>query len=77
MQFFLPSQKIMIPKQYEKRKRVFSLINAGWIVSRILYICFNINQVNQLYLSNNEASRHHIYVTDTHREKPLFKSIDV
>ena len=56
-----------------KRKKVFSLINAGWIVSRILYIFFNVNQINQLYLSNNEASCHHIYVNDTHRE--MFYSI--
>ena len=55
-----------------KRKKVFSLINAGWIVSRILYIFFNINQINQLYLSNNEACCHHIYVNDTHGEKLCF-----
>ena len=56
----------------QKGKKVFSLINAGWIVSRILYIFFYVNQINQLYLSNNEASCHHIYVNDTHREKLCF-----
>ena len=33
-------------------------------------IFFIVNQINQCYLSNNEASRHHIYVNNTHREKP-------
>ena len=69
MQIFLPSQKITIPKQYKKDKIVFSLINVGWIVTGILYIR---NQINQLYLSNNEVSRHHIYVSDTHAEKLCF-----
>ena len=51
MQFFLPSQKIWLTK-HEKRKRVFSLVNAGWIVSRILDIFFNVNQINQfIYLT--------------------------
>ena len=35
-------------------------------------ICFNINQINQLYLSNTEGSHHHIYANDTHREKLCF-----
>ena len=47
-------------------------MNAGWIDSRILCIFFNVNQIIQLYLSNNEASHHHIYVNDTQREKPCF-----
>ena len=68
MQFFLPSQKIKIPKHIKKEKS-FSLINAGWVVSKIFYILFNVNQINQLYLSNNEASSHYIYVNNTHREK--------
>ena len=72
MQFYLPRPKIMIPKQYKKVKRVFSKINAFWIVSGILYICFNINQINQLYLPNNEASPQNIYVNNTHREKMCF-----
>ena len=42
---------------------------AGWIVSGILYVFFN---VNQFYLSNSEASHHHIYVNNTHREKLCF-----
>ena len=50
MQFFLPSQKIVIPKHNTKKERVFFLINAGWIVSGILYIFFNIIQGSQLYL---------------------------
>ena len=41
---------------YKKGQRGFYLINAGWIVSGILCICFYVNQINQLYLSNNEAS---------------------
>ena len=63
---------LMAEARGSKRKKVFSLINADWIVSRILYIFFNVNQINQLYLSNNEASCHHIYVNDTHREKLCF-----
>ena len=35
-------------------------------------IFLNVFQINQLYLSNNEASCHHIYVNDTHREKLCF-----
>ena len=36
-------------------------------------ICFFMeNQINQWYLSNNEVSRHHIYVNDSHREKLCF-----
>ena len=42
---------------YKKGKIFFSLINAGWIASEILHVFSNINQINQLYLSNNEASR--------------------
>ena len=61
MQFFLPSQKITIPEHNIKKEKV-SLVNASWVVSRILYILFNVNQIKQLYLSNNEASCHHIYV---------------
>ena len=68
MQFFLHWPKITIPKQYKKVKTVFSFINAVWIVSGILYIYFNVNQINQLYLSNNEASHHH-NVNNTRREK--------
>ena len=56
----------------KKEKIFFSLINAGWVISGILYIFFNINQINLLYLSNNEASCGHIYVNDTHREKLCF-----
>ena len=33
---------------------------------------FIVNQINQLYLSNNEASHDHIYVNNTHREKLCF-----
>ena len=51
---------------YKKGKNNFSLINAGWIVTRILHIFFNVNQINQLHLSNN------IYVNDTHREELCF-----
>ena len=47
MQFFLPNQKIWLTK-HEKGKRVFSLVNAGWIASRVLDIFLNINQINQL-----------------------------
>ena len=42
---------------------VFILLNnAGWIISEILYIFLNINRINQLYFSNNEASRHPLYL---------------
>ena len=42
---------------------VFILFNnAGWIMSEILYIFFNINRINQLYFSNNKASRHPLYL---------------
>ena len=41
-----------------KKEKNFSLINAGWVFSKIFYILFNVNQINQLYLSNNEASCH-------------------
>ena len=76
MQFFLPRPKIMIPKQYKKVKRVFSKINAFWIVSGILYIYFNINQINQLYLPNNEASHQNIDVNNTYSQgKNVFYSI--
>ena len=68
MQFFLHRPKITIPKQYKKVKRVFSYINAVYIVSGIMYIYFNVNQMNQLYLSNNEASHHH-NLNNTRREK--------
>ena len=34
-----------------------------------MHIFFNVNQINQFYYSNNEASHHHIYVNDTHMEK--------
>ena len=37
-----------------------------------IYIYFNVNQIGQLFLSNNEASHHHIYVNNTHREKLRF-----
>ena len=40
-------------------------------LSAILYIFLNVNQINQLYLSNNEASHHHIYVNDTHTENSV------
>ena len=33
------------------------------------YVYFNINQINQLYLSNSEASHHHIYVNNIDKEK--------
>ena len=33
---------------------------------------FYVNQIYQLYLFNNEASCHHIYVNDTHKEKLCF-----
>ena len=65
MQFFLPSHNITIPKQYKKRKIVFSLKLSG---EYCVYF-FIVNQINQWYLSNNEASRHHIYVNNTHRKK--------
>ena len=61
MQFFLPSQKITIPEHNIKKEKV-SLVNASWVVSRILCILFNVNQIKQFYLSNNEASCHHITV---------------
>ena len=32
----------------------------------------NVNQKNQFYLTNNEASCHDIYVNDTHTEKLFF-----
>ena len=70
MVFFLSSQKITIPKHIKKEK-VFSLINAGWIVKGILYIFLNINRINQLYLSNNEVSCY-IYVKNIYREKLCF-----
>ena len=45
---------------------------AGWIVSGILYVFFN---VNQFYLSNSEASHHHIYVNNTHKNCVLLNPI--
>ena len=43
---------LMAEARGSKRKKVFSLINAGWIVSRILYIFFNVNQINScIYLT--------------------------
>ena len=33
---------------------------------------FKAHQINQLHLSNNEASCHYIYVNNTHREKLSF-----
>ena len=30
-----------------------ALINAGWVATGILYMFFNVNQINELYLSNN------------------------
>ena len=60
-----PSQKITTPKHNIKKKKVFSIKNAGWIVSGILHIFFYVNQTDQLYLSNNEASRLQIYVNNT------------
>ena len=74
MQLFPPNLKITIAKHNIKKERVLSLVNAGWIVSRMLYIFFNVSQINQLYLSNTEASPHYIYANDTHSEK-LFDSI--
>ena len=56
MWFFLSSQKITISKQCKQRKKVFSLKNAGWIVSEILDKLFNVDQINQWYFSN-EAHR--------------------
>ena len=47
-QFFLPSQKIKISKQCKQRKKVFSLKNAGWIVSKILDNFFNVNQIKSV-----------------------------
>ena len=41
-------------------------------LSAIYSIFFNINQINQLYLSNNEASHHNIYFMDIHMEKLCF-----
>ena len=72
MQFFLPSQKMMIPKHNIKKDNSF-FFNKCWLDCQRnnLYIFFNKNQVNQLYLSNNKASCHHIYVIDTHRAKKL------
>ena len=32
----------------KKENKNFSLINAGWIVSEILGLFFNVNQINQL-----------------------------
>ena len=59
MQFFLPIQKNYDTKTYKKGKR--------WIVTGILYIFFNVNQINQLCLCKNEAPHHHICGNDTHR----------
>ena len=47
------------------RRSFCHLKNAGWIVSGILHIFFYVNQTDQLYLSNNEASRLQIYVNNT------------
>ena len=44
---------------------------AGSSVEYCIYF-FNMNQINQLLLSNNEASHHHVYVNDTHRENLCF-----
>ena len=44
---------------------------VGFSAEYCLYI-FKVNQINQLYLSNNKASSHHIYVKDAHREKLCF-----
>ena len=38
-----------------------TISNAGWIISKILYIFFNVDRINQWHLSKNEASRHSIY----------------
>ena len=35
-------------------------------------VYFNVNQINQLYLSNSEASDHHIYVNNIDKEKLCF-----
>ena len=43
---------------------VFSLKNSGWIVREILYTFYYVNRINQWYLSNDEASRNHIYFND-------------
>ena len=66
MKFFLPSQKIMIPKHNVRKGKVFS---SNW-QPNIVYI-FNVNQINQWYLSNNDTSRH-ICFNNTHRKKLFF-----
>ena len=35
-------------------------------------VYFNVNQINQLYLSNSDASDHHIYVNNIDKEKLCF-----
>ena len=72
MQFLLTRPKVTIPKQYKKVKSFF--LNKCYLdcQQNIVYIYFNVNQIGQLFLSNNEASHHHIYVNNTHREKLRF-----
>ena len=47
---------LLLFKAYKKIV-VILLDNARYIISKMLYILFNVNQTNQWYLCSNETSR--------------------